>query len=1174
MAEIKDSKSQMGHGYNKNIISVLFLAADPTDATRLRLGEEFREIDEQLQKAKNREHFNLELPQLSLRPRDISGALLNAQPQIVHFSGHGSEEGALCFESMTGDVHLVQAEALASLFEQFSNHVNCVLLNACYSETQASVIGKHIDYVIGMNTAISDDAAIAFSIGFYQALGAGRSIEDAYNFGCIQIRLQNIPEYLTPVLIRKGGNFSDDTFATGKYLPQSEPDIETHSNGKFHGKQRSDMLHYFVTNWLPKGPPVAILQGFPGCGKTQLATAVASSAPHKFIQIEPPPDAQDPSLDILIDLAEKLDDEGIPDLMDAFGKEAEGDLFKALLKVLRREPILIVIDEFQRLFANRDTLPPIGWQQLVEKLNNSSRPAGRLLLISNRAVKKVPWCENCVTKELKGLTDTEATDFLYDLLKSKDLTAKVPTERMEEICRRLDGNPRALTTLVESLVCDSLEDLLSLAPDLFNTGDVEIINHDLVEDFERGLIERTLSRMEGDLLKFMRWIAVHRRPFKKEAFSEFPSADAPAEVLRKQLIYRFLLVNTPSGDTMHPLAREISVTRLRDDKTEWKQAHNLAANYHFRHFKAIQVKGVERCITSYAELRHHLFEAGRISELYLASNKLAQFALSQIPKATYSEAPTHVETLEERIALISALPEDSRPKGLEYHLALCLKHRNTGDDYQMALFHVRRAVGPNIDYTAWLLLIELEYSLNGVDAMLKAKDKALKYLGSERNAFAVYHLCAYLLGKDNRLDAAIDVLEKGISTPGVKCLSPLISLCSRYMEETGRYDDAIRILKKCIDMPNTPELWKVYVQCAKLMAQMNRSGEAAALLQKGLTVSGMTSLQHLYLLLAKLMVIDRNDDVIRLLKDGISDARVIEKKDIYCLCAELLVKNNRVEEATALLENGISSKSIKDPVPLYHKFATIMEESGNTDGGVKFLKGAMSHPIMSLEHSIYLACAKQLFHARNIDDAISVLKQGLLVSNMKDKDQLYKMCAELIERQGRLDDAIGILEKGIADKSAHNQAYLYQTCSELLEKSGRLNDAIEILKKGINAPALPNKVVLFQACAKLLKKANRTPEGIELIEKAIHLPGMTGLVILYRACAELLVSVGRQQDAVQLLYKAIDGPKIGNLASLYQLCANLMIAAGQREEAISLLKKGILVCSRDKNLKSFYEKVI
>jgi hypothetical protein len=55
-----------------------------------------------------------------------------------------------------------------------------------------------------MNQAIGDKAAIAFATGFYQALGAGRTIDDAYKLGCVQIRLQDIPEHLTPVLIKKG----------------------------------------------------------------------------------------------------------------------------------------------------------------------------------------------------------------------------------------------------------------------------------------------------------------------------------------------------------------------------------------------------------------------------------------------------------------------------------------------------------------------------------------------------------------------------------------------------------------------------------------------------------------------------------------------------------------------------------------------------------------------------------------------------------------------------------------------------------------------------------------------------------------------------------------------------------------------------------------------------------
>ena len=182
---------------------VLFLSADPTTESRLRLGEELREIQEKLQLGKLRERFKLD-QRMSVRPVDISQALLDVQPNIVHFSGHGAATGELCFENQIGETHPVQPEALAALFEQFAKQVQCVLLNACYSEAQAHAIAQHVDYVVGMNKAIGDKAAIAFAIGFYQALGAGRPIEDAYKLGCVQIRLQSISEHLTPVLIKKG----------------------------------------------------------------------------------------------------------------------------------------------------------------------------------------------------------------------------------------------------------------------------------------------------------------------------------------------------------------------------------------------------------------------------------------------------------------------------------------------------------------------------------------------------------------------------------------------------------------------------------------------------------------------------------------------------------------------------------------------------------------------------------------------------------------------------------------------------------------------------------------------------------------------------------------------------------------------------------------------------------
>ncbi|MDZ8260281.1 CHAT domain-containing protein [Nostoc sp. ChiQUE01b] len=186
-------------------ISILLLSADPTNAFKLRIGEEFREIQEKLQLAKWRDKFILD-QKMSVRPTDISQALLDIQPHIVHFSGHGAASGALCFENRVGEIHPISPDALAALFEQFTGQVNCVLLNSCYSKLQAIAIAEHIDYVIGMNQAIGDNAAIAFAIGFYQALGAGRAIEEAYKLGLAQIRLHGIPEHLTPVLIHKEKN--------------------------------------------------------------------------------------------------------------------------------------------------------------------------------------------------------------------------------------------------------------------------------------------------------------------------------------------------------------------------------------------------------------------------------------------------------------------------------------------------------------------------------------------------------------------------------------------------------------------------------------------------------------------------------------------------------------------------------------------------------------------------------------------------------------------------------------------------------------------------------------------------------------------------------------------------------------------------------------------------------
>lgn len=187
--------------YNNSALvkSILILAANPQGTSKLRLDEEVREIDIGLQRSQKREQFVLK-QQWAVRPRDIYRAILDVRPQIVHFCGHGEGNEGLVFEDESGRTKFVDSEALANLFKLFSTQVECVLLNACYSEIQATAISQYIDYVIGMKQGIGDKAAINFAVGFYDGLGAEKCYDFAFNLGCLAIQLSGMSEESTPAI--------------------------------------------------------------------------------------------------------------------------------------------------------------------------------------------------------------------------------------------------------------------------------------------------------------------------------------------------------------------------------------------------------------------------------------------------------------------------------------------------------------------------------------------------------------------------------------------------------------------------------------------------------------------------------------------------------------------------------------------------------------------------------------------------------------------------------------------------------------------------------------------------------------------------------------------------------------------------------------------------------------
>jgi|GEM_PF-1094981 len=179
-------------------VRILFLGANSLSLP-LNLELEVRKIETNLRLAQERDNLEL-LQEWAVTPDSLMQAMLDKSPTIVHFSGHGEESGIVLQDEL-GQARLVSAEALASLFELFRDRVQCVILSSCYSEAQAKAIRRHIPYVVGMSAAVPDEVAVAFSTGFYKAIGAGREIPFAYDFGKVAIRMEGIHGEAIPILL-------------------------------------------------------------------------------------------------------------------------------------------------------------------------------------------------------------------------------------------------------------------------------------------------------------------------------------------------------------------------------------------------------------------------------------------------------------------------------------------------------------------------------------------------------------------------------------------------------------------------------------------------------------------------------------------------------------------------------------------------------------------------------------------------------------------------------------------------------------------------------------------------------------------------------------------------------------------------------------------------------------
>jgi hypothetical protein len=205
---------------SKDKAVLLMFAANPRGD--LKLDEEIRAIEEEKERSRYRDEIEFRDRQATRR-EDLIRLLDANNPRVVHFSGHGSSAGSpepgardlvAGGDGESGQIYLVgedgqpvpvSQQALSSLFKVRKGNIGLVVLNACYTRSQAEAISRSIDCVIGTNRAIGDIAARVFAAQLYQTLFNGGTVKQAFDDACVALTICNIPEESTPVLMSREG---------------------------------------------------------------------------------------------------------------------------------------------------------------------------------------------------------------------------------------------------------------------------------------------------------------------------------------------------------------------------------------------------------------------------------------------------------------------------------------------------------------------------------------------------------------------------------------------------------------------------------------------------------------------------------------------------------------------------------------------------------------------------------------------------------------------------------------------------------------------------------------------------------------------------------------------------------------------------------------------------------
>lgn len=745
---------------------------------------------------------------------EVKAALRN-EWDVVHFTGHGTDDGRLKLEDGFGVAHLLTKQETTQLFS--GQRPPLVVLSACHSEIVGQALhaaGVPAVIAVDARVPIADLAAIIFAQHFYAALARGWDVQRAFADAQSAVALDAKVGDAKPPQDASGNDeeswsqrfkligavqsvvaASAGAHRDAPVRPRVAGNLpEPSANYVGRAKEIVDVVKAFDESEAQR----VGLWGSGGLGKTELAKTVArwyverervdavlwASASH----VEGEYKLRD--LASLLSIAARVFQLPI----------TERSMFDEQKRVVRE---FLVASRALVLLDNWETVDPKQRRELWNFALSLPEPAR--VLVTSRDVLPSQDARNV---ELDTLAPADAAALFTKIERNTGYAERNPRLSDEEgaildaICQRLSGYPLAIAVVAGQTVSRTRSEIW---------GDLQRVPKDVLEGKEEltgeprgvwtslGLSYDVLSTDEQMLFRQM---CVFLAPAAIEDITAITTVENPRPVL-DALVKRSLVRMREGAYALLPMVRLYAESKLTDAGQDTRELHRRAGQHY-------EQKGTMEGMLTASD---HIFELATQFEVRFAAEAftgyVARFYRDLVMRGYWAEARSKTEQLITVARALDDKPAEARAIG-----TLGIRYQDIGE-YERADELSRKAQS----------LFEESEDKSGVAAMLHQLGNRQCLQGNNDEATRLYQQELQIVEELGEKDGIARTLHQ---------LGMMAEEREDYDEATQLYQQSLKLTEELGDMK---EVAGTLGHLGKLAQRRKDYGEAARLYQQSLKLT-------------------------------------------------------------------------------------------------------------------------------------------------------------------------------------------------------------------------------------------------------------------------------------------------------------------------------------------------